>query len=102
MLGALIKSYYADKIVIVSKDIFVVSVMPCTAKKFEITRSEMVNNDYPNMDAVLTTRELARMIKDAGIEFTELGDSSFDNQLGLSTGAVDIFAATALKDLAIF
>ena len=94
MLGALVKSYYAEKIGVDPKDIFVVSVMPCTAKKFEITRPEMFNNGYPNVDAVLTTRELARMIKDAGIEFTELGDSQFDNPLGMSTGAADIFATT--------
>lgn len=94
MLGALVKSYYAAKIGIDPKDIFVVSVMPCTAKKFEITRPEMFSNGYPNVDAVLTTRELARMIKDAGIEFTELGDSQFDNPLGMSTGAADIFATT--------
>ncbi len=94
MLGALIKSYYAAKIGVDPKDIFVVSVMPCTAKKFEITRAEMINDGYPNVDAVLTTRELARMIKDAGIDFIQLGDSSFDNPLGLSTGAADIFATT--------
>lgn len=94
MMGALVKSYYAEKIGVDPKDIFVVSVMPCTAKKFEITRPEMVNNGCPNVDAVLTTRELARMIKDAGIDFTELKDSSFDNPLGMSTGAADIFAAT--------
>jgi NADP-reducing hydrogenase subunit HndD len=94
MLGALVKSYYAAKIAVDPKDIFVVSVMPCTAKKFEITRPEMVNNGYPNVDAVLTTRELARMIKDAGIDFQELTESQFDNPLGLSTGAADIFATT--------
>lgn len=94
MLGALVKSYYAEKIGVDPQDIFVVSVMPCTAKKFEITRPEMVNNGVPNVDAVLTTRELARMIKDAGIEFTELQDSEFDSPLGLSTGAADIFGTT--------
>ncbi len=94
MLGALIKSYYAKKIKVDPKDIFVVSVMPCTAKKFEITRPEMKNGGYPNVDAVLTTRELARMIKDAGIQFKTLEDSRFDSPLGLSTGAADIFAAT--------
>ncbi|MCR4436111.1 MAG: NADH-dependent [FeFe] hydrogenase, group A6 [Clostridiales bacterium] len=94
MMGALVKSYYAEKIGVDPKDMFVVSVMPCTAKKFEITRPEMRNGGYPNVDAVLTTRELARMIKDAGIDFTELEDSGFDNPLGLSTGAGDIFAAT--------
>ncbi len=94
MLGALVKSYYAEKIGVEPENIFVVSVMPCTAKKFEITRPEMFNNGYPNVDAVLTTRELARMIKDAGIEFTQLGGSQFDNPLGMSTGAADIFATT--------
>lgn len=94
MMGALVKSYYADKLDIDPKDIFVVSVMPCTAKKFEITRPEMVNNGVPNVDAVITTRELARMIKEAGIDFKTLEDGEFDNPLGLSTGAADIFAAT--------
>lgn len=91
MLGALIKSYFADKIEMNPKDIFVVSVMPCTAKKYEITRPEMVNEGYPNVDAVITTRELGKMIKDAGIDFRNLPDSEFDNPLGLSTGAADIF-----------
>jgi NADH-quinone oxidoreductase subunit G/NADP-reducing hydrogenase subunit HndD len=94
MLGALAKTYYAAKIGVNPEDIYVVSVMPCTAKKFEITRTEMFVDDLPNVDAVLTTRELARMIKDAGIEFRELEDSAFDNPLGYSTGAADIFAAT--------
>ncbi len=94
MLGALAKSFYAEKIGVDPKDIFVVSVMPCTAKKFEIVRPEMQNNGVPNVDAVLTTRELARMIKDAGIDFPALEDSQFDNPLGLSTGAADIFGVT--------
>lgn len=94
MLGALVKSYYAEKIGVDPKDIYVVSVMPCTAKKFEITRPEMFYNGLPNVDAVLTTRELGRMIKDSGIEFTELEDSDFDNPMGMSTGAADIFATT--------
>jgi NADP-reducing hydrogenase subunit HndD len=94
MLGALAKSYYAEKMGIDPKDIFVASVMPCTAKKYEITRPEMKNNGYPNVDAVITTRELARMIKEAGINFKTLEDGKFDNPLGLSTGAADIFAAT--------
>ncbi len=91
MLGALIKSYFAPKIGFKPKDVFVVSVMPCTAKKYEITRPEMVNDGVPNVDAVITTRELAKMIKDAGIDFHMLPDTSFDNPLGLSTGAADIF-----------
>jgi NADP-reducing hydrogenase subunit HndD len=94
MLGALIKSFYARKIGVSPQDIYVVSVMPCTAKKFEITRPEMVNNECKNVDAVLTTRELARMIKDSGVDFTKLDDDAFDNPLGLSTGAADIFAVT--------
>ncbi len=91
MLGALIKSYFAPKIGVNPKDVFVVSVMPCTAKKYEVTRPEMVNDGYPNVDAVVTTRELAKMIKDAGIDFHKLQDTPFDNPLGLSTGAADIF-----------
>ena len=94
MLGALAKSYYADKIGVDPKDMYVVSVMPCTAKKYEVTRPEMQNNGYPNVDAVITTRELARMIKDAGVDFEELPDGEFDSPLGLSTGAADIFATT--------
>lgn len=94
MLGALIKSFFADNIDVDPKDMYVVSIMPCTAKKYEITRPEMVNNGVANVDAVLTTRELARMIKEAGIEFTELEDSKFDNPLGISTGAADIFGTT--------
>jgi NADP-reducing hydrogenase subunit HndD len=91
MLGALIKSYFAPKIGVEPKDVFVVSVMPCTAKKYEIVRPEMVNEGLPNVDAVLTTRELAKMIKDAGIDFEQLPETEFDNPLGLSTGAADIF-----------
>lgn len=94
MLGALVKSYYAKKIGVDPQKIFVVSVMPCTAKKFEVTRPEMFNDGQPNVDAVLTTRELARMIKDAGIDFESLPDSQFDEPLGFSTGAADIFGTT--------
>ena len=94
MLGALAKSYYADKIKADPKDMFVVSIMPCTAKKTEIARDEMKNDGLPNVDAVLTTRELAEMIKSAGINFTQLPDEDFDNPLGMSTGAADIFGLT--------
>ncbi|MDD4772610.1 MAG: NADH-dependent [FeFe] hydrogenase, group A6 [Eubacteriales bacterium] len=94
MLGALIKSYYAEKINVNPHDIYVVSVMPCTAKKFEIVREEMQNNGVPNVDAVLTTRELASMIHEAGIDFARLEDEPFDNPLGMSTGAADIFGVT--------
>jgi len=94
MLGALAKTYYSENESINPEDIFVVSVMPCTAKKFEISRPEMMNNGLQNVDAVLTTRELASMIKEAGIDFKSLSEDKFDDPLGLSTGAADIFATT--------
>jgi NADH-quinone oxidoreductase subunit G/NADP-reducing hydrogenase subunit HndD len=94
MLGALVKTYYAEKKSFKPEDLFVVSVMPCTAKKFEITRAEMQNLGVPNVDAVLTTRELAAMIKTSGIDFINLPEGEFDNPLGLSTGAADIFGVT--------
>lgn len=94
MLGALSKSYFAEKLNIDPANIFVVSVMPCTAKKFEITRPEMFNNGQANVDAVITTRELGRMIKDGGIDFRNLPDGEFDSPLGLSSGAADIFGTT--------
>jgi NADH-quinone oxidoreductase subunit G/NADP-reducing hydrogenase subunit HndD len=94
MLGALTKTYFAEKVGIDPKTIFMVSVMPCTAKKFEIIRPEMYNNGLANVDAVITTRELGRMIKDAGIEFRNLPDGTFDSPLGLSSGAADIFGTT--------
>ncbi len=94
MLGALAKTYYSESNDINPEDVFVVSVMPCTAKKFEISRPEMMNNGLKNVDAVLTTRELASMIKEAGIDFKSLPDDKFDDPLGLSTGAADIFATT--------
>jgi NADH-quinone oxidoreductase subunit G/NADP-reducing hydrogenase subunit HndD len=94
MLGALIKSYYAGKVNVDPKNIYVVSVMPCTAKKTEIERPEMQNDGHPNVDAVLTTRELASMIREMGIDFSALDDMEFDNPLGMSTGAADIFGLT--------
>lgn len=94
MLGAVIKSYYAGKINVNPQDIFVVSVMPCTAKKTEIVRDEMKNDGVPNVDAVLTTRELASMIKGMGIDFGNLEDEEFDSPLGMSSGAADIFGVT--------
>jgi len=90
MLGALAKSYYAEQLEIDPKDMYVVSIMPCTAKKYEVTRQEMATD----VDAVLTTRELARMIKDAGIEFVMLLNEEFDSPMGLSSGAADIFGTT--------
>ncbi|MEW6724207.1 MAG: NADH-dependent [FeFe] hydrogenase, group A6 [Bacillota bacterium] len=94
MFGALAKTYYAKKAGIDPKDIYSVSVMPCTAKKFELTRPEMTDSGYADVDAVLTTRELARMIKEAGIDFVTLPEEEFDNPLGISTGAAVIFGAT--------
>lgn len=94
MLGALAKSYYAKKIGVDPKDMYVVSVMPCTAKKYEISRPEMQNGGYPNVDAVLTTRELAGLIKQVGVDFRTMPDEEFDNPLGMSTGAADIFGVT--------
>jgi NADP-reducing hydrogenase subunit HndD len=94
MLGALTKSFFAEKMGIDPKDLYVVSIMPCTAKKFEITRPEMLNDGLMNVDAVLTTRELGRMIKEAGIDFTNLPEGTFDSPLGLSSGAADIFGTT--------
>ena len=94
MLGALVKSYFAKKMGIDPKDLYVVSIMPCTAKKFEVTRPEMVNDGCPNVDAVLTTRELIKLIKQSGIDFAQLPDGEWDHPLGLSSGAADIFGAT--------
>lgn len=94
MMGAVIKSYYAQKLGIDPKEMYVVSVMPCTAKKFEIERPEMKNGGLPNVDAVITTRELSQMIREAGIDFVNLPDSSFEAPLGISTGAADIFGVT--------
>ncbi len=94
MLGAMIKSYYAEKAGIDSANIAVVSVMPCTAKKFEAQREELAATGYPDVDLVLTTRELAKAIQAFGIDFPALPDGDFDNPLGVSTGAATIFGAT--------
>ena len=95
MYGAVIKSYYAEKMGIDPKDIFVVSVMPCTAKKFEAQREELSVNGLLDVDSVLTTRELAKMIKQAGIRFALLPDEKFDDPFGdEATGAGVIFGAT--------
>ncbi len=92
MLGALAKSYYAEKIGKKPEEIFVVSIMPCTAKKFECDREEMRDSGAKDVDVVLTTRELGRMIREAGIDFGSLADEEMDAPLGISTGAADIFA----------
>lgn len=94
MFGSLAKTYYADKINIKAENMVVVSIMPCTAKKFECNRSEMRDSGYKDVDFVLTTRELAMMIKQAGIDFEKLEDESYDSILGESTGAAVIFGAT--------
>ncbi|MBQ5968706.1 MAG: [Clostridia bacterium] len=94
MQGAIIKTYFAEKNGIDPKDIVSVSVMPCTAKKFECGRADQSASGYPDVDYVLTTRELGRMIKTAGINFTELPDENPDEPLGQGTGAAVIFGAT--------
>ena len=94
MFGALAKTYYAGKIGKKAAEIVVVSVMPCTAKKFEAQRPEMNASGTRDVDYVLTTRELARMIRQAGIVFASLPDGHMDAPLGLSSGAADIFANT--------
>ena len=94
MFGATVKTYWAHKEGIDPKNIYVVGVMPCTAKKFEKTRNGESASGYPDVDAVLTTRELAKMIKASGILFNDLPDGTFDNPLGEFTGAGVIFGAT--------
>lgn len=94
MFGSLAKTYYADKINIKAENMIVVSIMPCTAKKFECNRPEMRDSGFKDVDYVLTTRELAMMVKQAGIEFDKLEDDKYDSILGESTGAAVIFGAT--------
>lgn len=95
MFGAVVKSYYAEKKGIDPKDIVSVSVMPCTAKKFELGRDDQAANDgLADVDYALTTRELGRMIDEAGIDFANLKDEPYDDPLGESTGAAVIFGAT--------
>ena len=108
MFGAIAKTYYAEKLGVDPRNITVVSIMPCTAKKFEALRPEMnsafeywqdklnlkESDNFRDVDYVLTTREAARMIKEAGINFVELADENFDEPLGVSTGAAVIFGAT--------
>lgn len=94
MFGALIKSYYAEKENIDPSKIFVVSVMPCIAKKFERTRNDMAGSGFDDVDAVITTRELARMIKQAHIDFVGLEESEYDAPMGEATGAAAIFGTT--------
>jgi NADP-reducing hydrogenase subunit HndD len=95
MFGAILKTYYAKKIGVDPKDMFVVSIMPCTAKKFEKTRPELSHDGLPDVDAVLTTRELGKLIRRAGIRFTKLPDEDFDYDIvGDYSGAGVIFGAS--------
>lgn len=94
MFGALVKTYYAKIAGIDPKNIVSVSIMPCTAKKFEAQRPEMNSSGYRDVDYVLTTRELGRMIKEAGIDFVNLVDEGYDAPMGQYTGAATIFGAT--------
>ena len=94
MFGALLKTYFAEKNNIDPAKIVSVSVMPCTAKKFEVGREEMNENGLADVDISITTRELARMIDRAGIKFNYLPDEDFDDPLGTDTGAAVIFGAT--------
>lgn len=94
MEGAVLKTYYAKKMGIDPKDIFVVSIMPCTVKKYESDRPELSENHLQDVDAVLTTRELVRMFKMFGIDFNDLPEDNFDNPLGESTGAAAIFGTS--------
>ena len=94
MQGAVTKTYFAKQNDLDPRDIYVVSVMPCTAKKFEIARPEFGRDGYRDVDANLTTRELARMIRQAGLDFAHLPEEEFDDMLGESSGAGVIFGVT--------
>ncbi|HCX64831.1 MAG TPA: ferredoxin, partial [Eubacteriaceae bacterium] len=94
MMGALLKSHYARMIGVDAKDLVVVSIMPCTAKKFEVQREELQVDGHCDVDVSITTRELARMIKEARMDFRGLEEESFDAYYGDSTGAAVIFGAT--------
>lgn len=95
MFGAILKHYYAEKIGVKPEDMFVVSIMPCTAKKFEKERPQLVSDGLKDVDAVLTTRELGKLIRRSGIRFTRLPDEEFDNDIvGDYTGAGVIFGVT--------
>ncbi len=94
MFGAMYKTYYAAKMGLDPKDIFFVSAIPCTAKKFEVQRDHQNAAGVPDVDVAITTRELARMIKQAGINFRDLADEKFDNPFDIGSGAGAIFGAT--------
>lgn len=94
MFGAVAKTYYAQKLGIDPKDMVVVSIMPCTAKKFECQRDEMRASGFQDVDFSLTTREAARMLQEKGIDLKEMPEEDFDDPLGISTGAAAVFGAT--------
>ena len=94
MFGAILKSYYAEKYNIDPEKMFVVSVIPCTGKKFEVTRQELRSKEFDDVDVALTTRELARMIKSTGIDFADLEDEDYDAPFNKATGGGAIFGAT--------
>jgi iron-only hydrogenase group A len=94
MEGAILKTYYAKKMGLNPEDIYVVSIMPCTVKKYESDRPELTEQHLPDVNSVLTTRELVRLFKMAGIDFNELPEDEFDNPLGESTGAAAIFGTS--------
>ena len=94
MFGALAKTYYAEKIGVKPEDMVVVSVMPCQAKKYEAARPEFSTDGIPDVDYVVTTRELCRMFQEAGVHLANMEDEAFDNPLGQSTGAADLFGVT--------
>ena len=94
MFGAVLKSYYAEKYNIDPEKMFVVSIIPCTAKKFEVTREELRSKEFDDVDVALTTRELARMIKSTGLDFTDLDDEDYDAPFNKATGGAAIFGAT--------
>jgi iron-only hydrogenase group A len=94
MMGSLAKSYFAEKEGIKPEDVYLISVMPCTAKKFEAARPEMGKRGTPDVDAVLTTRELSRLLELFGVDFASLPEEEFDQLLGTTSGSGDIFAAS--------
>jgi iron-only hydrogenase group A len=94
MFGAVAKTYYAQKLGIDPNNMVVVSIMPCTAKKFECQRDEMKSSGCQDVDYSLTTREAARMLKEKGIDLKEMPEEDFDDPLGISTGAAAVFGAT--------
>ncbi|OPX83736.1 MAG: NADP-reducing hydrogenase subunit HndC [Pelotomaculum sp. PtaB.Bin104] len=94
IFGALAKTYYAEKEGLDPANVYSMSIMPCTAKKFEAQRPEMDSSGHQDVDVVLTTRELGRMFKQAGIDFSHIAEEKYDDPLGISTGAAVIFGAT--------